>query len=117
MATPTRRALRAALLGAGLLAAGQALAQQKITVAWYGGNWGDAFRACVADPYTKATGVTVVPEVGTSTTTLAKLPYVIGFHWFEWFDEPAEGRKLDGENSNYGLVTINGTPFPSTLHE
>lgn len=74
MATPTRRALRAALLGAGLLAAGQALAQQqKITVAWYGGNWGDAFRACVAEPYTKATGVTVVPEVGTSTTTLAKL--------------------------------------------
>ncbi|QKH37405.1 ABC transporter substrate-binding protein [Achromobacter pestifer] len=74
MATPTRRALRAALLGAGLLAAGQALAQQqKITVAWYGGNWGDAFRACVAEPYTKATGVAVVPEVGTSTTTLAKL--------------------------------------------
>lgn len=74
MATPTRSAIRAALLGTGLLLAGQALAQQqKITVAWYGGNWGDAFRACVAEPYTKATGVAVVPEVGTSTTTLAKL--------------------------------------------
>ena len=48
-------------------------AQQKITVAWYGGNWGDAFRACVAEPYTQATGVQVSPEVGTSTTTLAKL--------------------------------------------
>ena len=47
--------------------------QQKITVAWYGGNWGDAFRACVAEPYTQATGVQVSPEVGTSTTTLAKL--------------------------------------------
>ncbi len=34
---------------------------------------GDAFKACVADPFTKATGVTVVPEVGTSTVTLAKL--------------------------------------------
>ncbi len=44
-----------------------------LTVAWYGGNWGDAFNACVAEPFTKATGIKVVPEVGTSTTTLAKL--------------------------------------------
>lgn len=74
MATLTRSVLGVALLGAGLMMAGPAGAQQqKITVAWYGGNWGDAFRTCVADPYTKATGVTVVPEVGTSTTTLAKL--------------------------------------------
>jgi len=75
MATHSRSALGAAALGAGLILASQAALaqQQKITVAWYGGNWGDAFRACVADPYTKATGVTVVPEVGTSTTTLAKL--------------------------------------------
>lgn len=42
-------------------------------VAWYGGNWGDAFKTCVADPFTKATGVAVVPEVGTSTVTLSKL--------------------------------------------
>lgn len=74
MATPTRSTLAAALLGAGLLLSQGAHAQQqKITVAWYGGNWGEAFRACVAEPYTKATGVAVVPEVGTSTTTLAKL--------------------------------------------
>ncbi|MFY1915188.1 ABC transporter substrate-binding protein [Achromobacter xylosoxidans] len=75
MATNTRSALGAAALGAGLLLASHAALaqQQKITVAWYGGNWGDAFRACVAEPFTKATGVTVVPEVGTSTTTLAKL--------------------------------------------
>jgi len=46
---------------------------QRITVAMYGGNWGDAFRACVAEPFTKATGIEVVPETGTSTTTLAKL--------------------------------------------
>lgn len=50
-----------------------ASAQEAIHVAWYGGNWGDAFKACVADPFTKATGVPVVPEVGTSTVTLAKL--------------------------------------------
>ncbi|MCS0493759.1 ABC transporter substrate-binding protein [Ancylobacter mangrovi] len=50
-----------------------ASAQDALHVAWYGGNWGDAFKSCVADPFTKATGVTVVPEVGTSTVTLAKL--------------------------------------------
>jgi putative spermidine/putrescine transport system substrate-binding protein len=51
-----------------------ALAQsQSITVAWYGGNWGDAFRACVAEPFTKATGIAVNPEIGTSTVTLSKL--------------------------------------------
>lgn len=66
----------AALLSmAGLAMAGGAHAQksERITVAWYGGNWGTAFNACVAQPYTKATGITVVPEIGTSTTTLAKL--------------------------------------------
>ncbi|CAB3816406.1 hypothetical protein [Achromobacter piechaudii] len=49
MATLTRSAVAAALMGAGLMLAGPVGAQeQKITVAWYGGNWGDAFRTCVA---------------------------------------------------------------------
>lgn len=74
-----RSASVAALLaGAALvapLAATGASAQQptSITVAWYGGNWGDAFRACVADPFTKATGIQVNGEIGTSTVTLSKL--------------------------------------------
>lgn len=65
---------KAALLGSALFAA-PALAQQpaSITVAWYGGNWGDAFRACVAEPFTKATGIAVNAEIGTSTVTLSKL--------------------------------------------
>ncbi|MFT4065975.1 ABC transporter substrate-binding protein [Paraburkholderia sp.] len=63
-----------AVAAAALSLCGTAFAQaSKITVAMYGGNWGDAFQACVAQPFTKATGVTVVPEIGTSTTTLAKL--------------------------------------------
>lgn len=37
--------------------------------------------------------------------TFMKLPYAVGYHWFEYTDEPAEGR-FDGENSNYGLVNI-----------
>ena len=38
-------------------------------------------------------------------TEFMRLPYAVGFHWFEYADEPAEGR-FDGENSNYGLVNI-----------
>ena len=34
---------------------------------------------------------------------LASLPACVGFHWFQYSDQPAEGR-FDGENSNYGLV-------------
>jgi putative spermidine/putrescine transport system substrate-binding protein len=48
-------------------------AAETLTVAWYGGNWGDSFNACVAKPFTAATGITVKPEIGTSTVTLAKL--------------------------------------------
>jgi len=74
MAQPIRSTLTAAILIASGLMSHTVLAQEKsITVAWYGGNWGEAFRACVADPYTKATGVRVNADVGTSTTTLAKL--------------------------------------------
>jgi hypothetical protein len=32
-------------------------------------------------------------------------PLLVGYHWFEHADEPKEGR-FDGENSNYGVVTI-----------
>ena len=41
---------------------------------------------------------------------LAALPFCVGFHWFEYRDEPMEGR-FDGENSNYGLVKIDFTPW------
>ena len=38
------------------------------------------------------------------------LPEAVGYHWFEWVDEPKEGR-FDGENSNYGLVNIQDKPY------
>lgn len=50
----------------------------KLTVAWYGGNWGEAFNACVAQPFTAATGIEVVADIGTSSTTLAKLQQQAG---------------------------------------
>ena len=43
-------------------------------------------------------------------TALAQMPFLVGFHWFEFTDEPAEGR-FDGENSNYGLVNIKDEPW------
>ncbi|MBI4326892.1 MAG: beta-agarase [Chloroflexi bacterium] len=44
-------------------------------------------------------------------TALAQLPFVVGFHWFQYSDQPVEGR-FDGENSNYGLVTGQDEPWP-----
>jgi len=41
---------------------------------------------------------------------IARMPECVGYHWFEWVDEPKEGRP-DGENSNYGLVRIDDTPY------
>ena len=41
---------------------------------------------------------------GYVATALSK-PNVVGYHWFEHADQPAEGR-FDGEDSNFGAVTI-----------
>ncbi|HTA77823.1 MAG TPA: hypothetical protein VK791_11795, partial [bacterium] len=38
------------------------------------------------------------------------LPYLVGLHWFEWADEPPEGR-FDGENCDYGLVDIHDVEY------
>jgi hypothetical protein len=43
------------------------------------------------------------------TTTLAPHPALVGFHWFQWVDQPVAGRESDGENSNFGLVNKDGT--------
>ncbi|NOZ24010.1 MAG: hypothetical protein GXP25_23275 [Planctomycetes bacterium] len=41
--------------------------------------------------------------------------YIVGYHWFCWVDEPKEGRTLDGENGNYGLVDIEDKPYEEFL--
>ena len=46
----------------------------------------------------------------TNLTALAELPYVIGAHWFQYYDEPAYGRP-DGEDYNMGLVDIDDRPY------
>ena len=43
-------------------------------------------------------------------STFVSKPFVVGYHWFQYADQPAEGR-FDGENSNFGLVTLNDEPW------
>ena len=38
-------------------------------------------------------------------------PYAVGAHWFQYHDQPADGRAFDGENSNYGLVDVKDEPY------
>ncbi len=57
----------------GLIGVSQAYSAEPLTVAYYGGNWGEAFDKCVAKPFTEETGIAVVAEIGNSTTTFSKL--------------------------------------------
>jgi hypothetical protein len=41
---------------------------------------------------------------------LARLPYIVGADWFQYYDEPTHGRP-DGENYNFGLVDIHDQPY------
>src|SRR5215204_1506435 len=63
-------AIYAALMASASSGAG---AQERLTVATYGGNWGEAQKACILDPFAKASGVPVVQETSVSTVTYNKL--------------------------------------------
>jgi hypothetical protein len=41
---------------------------------------------------------------------------LVGYHWFEHADQPAEGR-FDGENSNFGTVTIEDRVYDELTRE
>jgi hypothetical protein len=53
---------------------------------------------------------------GFANTTEAFLrnPDLVGAHWFQYYDEPKDGRG-DGENYNFGLVDVNNTPYAELL--
>lgn len=42
--------------------------------------------------------------------SVASLPYMLGAHWFQFYDEPPKGRG-DGEDYNMGLVDVAGRPY------
>ncbi len=47
---------------------------------------------------------------------MIKQPFIIGYHWFQYSDQPYEGR-FDGENSNFGLVTIRDEPWETLVQK
>ena len=67
----TLRAIMTAVIA--MSGAMAAQAQQTITVAGYGGSWGDGLKKCVTDPFTVATGIKVILEPGVSSVTLGKI--------------------------------------------
>ena len=48
-------------------------------------------------------------------TRALRKPALIGYHWFEHADQPAEGR-FDGENSNFGTVKIDDLVYEDLVH-
>ncbi len=69
--------MRAVVLAVGLVAllvaAGPAAAQQSLTVAVYGGEWGEAISKAILKPFEQKTGIRIVTDPGVSTVTLSKL--------------------------------------------
>ncbi len=45
---------------------------------------------------------------------LGRRPYIVGAHWFQYWDEPTHGRG-DGENYNMGLLDIHGVPYDGMM--
>jgi hypothetical protein len=64
------------------------------------------------DKNTKGADVTVATQEDRKTgynryiSQAMEFPYVVGYHWFEYFDQSPQGRSFDRENSNYGIVDI-----------
>jgi agarase len=55
---------------------------------------------------------------GRYVRVLAKMPYVIGYCYFMWTDQPPEGVSDSfPENSNYGLVSATGKPYVELTSE
>jgi hypothetical protein len=42
--------------------------------------------------------------------SVLKHPSFVGYHWFQYQDQPASGRTREGENGEYGLVDITDNP-------
>jgi hypothetical protein len=70
------------------------------------------------DPNTRGADVTVsgqaerAEHLGRFLSGALDLPYLVGYHWFEYADEPPQGRFFDGEDSNYGLVDVHDREYP-----
>ena len=52
------------------------------------------------------------PAYGNFLDAALAQPMIVGAHWFQYLDQPASGRLLDGENGHLGLVAITDVPYP-----
>ena len=48
--------------------------------------------------------------LGRYLDALVRLPFIVGYHWFQYSDQPPTGR-FDGENNNFGLVSNQDIPW------
>jgi len=64
----------------------------------------------------KGADVTVETQADRATcfrryaTAALEQPFIVGYDWFQYFDQPPHGR-FDGEDSNYGLVDIDNNIY------
>jgi hypothetical protein len=42
-------------------------------------------------------------------------PALVGDDWFQYVDEPPGGRTGDYENSDFGMIDVNGNPYPTMV--
>ncbi|MFB4394142.1 MULTISPECIES: beta-agarase [unclassified Pseudomonas] len=52
------------------------------------------------------------PAYGNFLKAALAQPTIVGAHWFQYLDQPASGRLLDGENGHLGLVAITDVAYP-----
>lgn len=52
------------------------------------------------------------PAYGNFLKAALAQPMIVGAHWFQYLDQPASGRLLDGENGHLGLVGITDVAYP-----
>ncbi|MDF0731221.1 beta-galactosidase [Pseudomonas entomophila] len=52
------------------------------------------------------------PAYGNFLKAALAQPMIVGAHWFQYLDQPASGRLLDGENGHLGLVAITDIAYP-----
>jgi hypothetical protein len=48
-------------------------------------------------------------------SALVDVPFIVGYHWFQFYDESPGGRSFDGEDSNYGILDIDGRPYEALV--
>ena len=67
------------------------------------------FAAQVPDQIARADGYRLMTE------RLASVPYIVGADWFQWSDEPPSGRRMDGEDVNFGVVDVDDREYDNLV--